>query len=133
MRDPEIGRFCEESGIDLLVLFGSSAGGRLHPASDLDVAVKLRTGATVSKLELIGGLGDLFEGKEIDLVVLTRDTDPLLLYEIFSRGKPLYEGHSGVFDREKLRAWKLYLDTEGIRLKLRNYLKEFAEKFGHVA
>jgi len=133
MNDPVISSFCEEEHIELLVLFGSCAGGRVHPESDVDVAVKIKGGTAISKLELIGRLSDVFEGKEIDLVVLTGDADPLLLYEIFFRGRLLYEARPGIFENERLRAWKLYLDTEGIRNMRRDYLKGFAEKFGNIA
>jgi predicted nucleotidyltransferase len=83
METEEIKRFCRENGIELFVLFGSNALGKIHPASDIDVAVKFKRGQDISKLELIYRLDDLLDGKHIDLVILTADTDPLLLYEIF--------------------------------------------------
>lgn len=129
----KIDRFCEEHAIDLLILFGSCAAGATHRESDVDVAVKCRRGAEVSKLELLYQLDDLFEGKPIDLVVLTADTDTLLLYEIFSRGRLLYERAPGSFEAEKLRAWKLYLDTEQLRAMQAGYLKEFIERVSRVA
>jgi predicted nucleotidyltransferase len=128
METEEIRRFCEENGIELFILFGSRALGRIHPASDVDVAVKFRRRTDISKLELIYRLDDLLDGKHVDLVILTADTDPVLLYEVFSRGQLLYEEHPGIFEREKLRAWKLYIDTEKIREMQRRYLKEFVER-----
>jgi predicted nucleotidyltransferase len=124
----EIKDFCRENSIELFVLFGSGALGTIHAASDIDVAVKFRKGADISRLELIYRLDDLFDGKCIDLVILTADTDPLLLYEIFSQGRLLYEEHPGIFEREKLRAWKLYIDTEKLREMQKKYLKEFGER-----
>ena len=129
----EIADFCAKNSIALLILFGSHAGGKVRAASDVDLAVKMRYGIEFSKLDLIYHLGGLFEGKEIDLVVLTNDTDPVLLNEIFSGGKPLYEERPGAFEEEKLRAWKLYLDTEKLRVMQREYLKRFAEKLGDVS
>jgi len=128
METEEIKRFCRENGIELFVLFGSCTLGKIHPASDIDVAVKFKKGTDISKLELIYRLDDLLDGKHIDLVILTADTDPLLLYEVFSHGKLLYEEHPGIFERGKLRAWKLYIDTEKIREMQRKYLKEFVER-----
>ena len=133
MKDKEIQEFCKENKIELLILFGSHASEETHPKSDIDVAVKFKRGTEISKLELIYKLDDLFNGKSIDLVVLTTDTDPLLLYEIFFNGKPLYEKDSDIFEKEKLRAWKLYLDTEKIRVIQKQYLKKFAEKASDVA
>ncbi len=133
MKDTKIKRFCKENNIELLVVFGSCASGKTRPASDIDVAVKFSPGRIISKLNLIYKLDDLFNGKTIDLVVLTADTDSLLLYEIFFGGKPLYEEHSGIFYNEKLRAWKLYIDTERLRTMRKIYLKKFARKIKNVA
>lgn len=125
--------FCQKNSIELLVLFGSHAGEKVLPTSDVDLAAKMRHGMEFSKLDLIYHLGGLFEGKEIDLVVLTNDTDPILLNEIFSGGKLLYEERAGTFEEEKLRAWKLYLDTEKLRVMQKEYLRRFAGKLSDVS
>jgi len=132
MKNKEIQECCKENKIELLVLFGSCASGETHSARDIDLAVKFKRGAEISKLELIYKLDDLFDRKKIDLVILTADTDPLLLYEVFFNGRPLYEAEPGVFDKEKLRTWKLYLDTEKLRVMQKQYLKKFAEKVSDV-
>lgn len=67
----------------------------------------------------------MFDRKYIDLVVLTADTDPLLLYEISFHGKLFYDEHAGIFEREKLRVWKLHIDTEKLREMQTKYLKKF--------
>ena len=125
--------FCKDNKIELLVLFGSGCTGKTHSASDIDIAVKCKHGIRVSKLKLIYKLDDFFSGKSIDLVVLTPDTDPLLLYEIFCRGTSVYESRKGLFEKEKLRAWKLYLDTEKIRKMNEKYLKNYVKKVSDVA
>ena len=129
----DVAKFSRENNIELLVLFGSCALEKTYAASDVDVAVKPKRGGEVSKLDLIYKLDDLFDGKNIDLVVLTQDTDPLLLYEIFSKGKLLYEKYSGSFEKEKLRAWKLYIDTEKLRKMQDKYLKDFVKRMENVA
>ncbi|HAK88118.1 MAG: hypothetical protein A2077_02905 [Nitrospirae bacterium GWC2_46_6] len=133
MESADIRRFCEENNIELLVLFGSHVSGETHPESDVDVAVKFGEKAEVSKLELIYRLDNILDGKNIDLVILTSDTAPLLLYEIFFNGRPLYERITGIFDAEKLRAWKLYIDTKKLRAMQKKYLKEFTERISNVA
>ena len=132
MKNSNVQSFCERNDIELLILFGSHVSGEAHPGSDIDVAVKFRGEAGVSKLELIYQLDDIFNGRDIDLVILTADTEPLLLYEIFSNGKLLYERSPGIFDAGKLRAWKLYLDTEKLRTMQKRYLKKFVERISHV-
>lgn len=124
--------FCRNNDIQLLVMFGSGSTGATHPESDIDMAVKREHGTRISKLKLMYQLDDFFSGKHIDLVVLTPDTDPLLLYEIFCKGKPVYESKKGLFEKEKLRAWKLYLDTGHIRRMNEKYLKNFVKKVSHV-
>jgi predicted nucleotidyltransferase len=123
---------CRECYIELLILFGSSAKRNSKDANDIDLAIKLIKGKNVSKLDLIYKLEDVFREKQIDIVVLTVDTDPLLLNEIFN-GKCMYEKKKGIFEKEKLRAWKLYLDTAKIRNMRSKYLKDFVKKVSHVA
>jgi predicted nucleotidyltransferase len=59
-------------------LFGSFATGKVHPLSDLDIAVYL-DGLDISekRLEILGHLAGIFKTDEIDLVVL--NTAPLTL------------------------------------------------------
>ncbi|MDP3296208.1 MAG: nucleotidyltransferase domain-containing protein [Thermodesulfovibrionia bacterium] len=133
MKNKEVRSFCRENNIELLIVFGSQASGKIHPSSDIDVAVKFRQGAEISKLKLIYKLNDLFSGRNIDLVILRTETDPLLLFEIFLNGRLLYEKYPDLFDKERLRAWKLYIDTEKLRLMQRKYLKEFVRKMRNVA
>ncbi|MBI5739575.1 MAG: nucleotidyltransferase domain-containing protein [Nitrospirae bacterium] len=133
MKKGEFKKYCWGNHIQLLVQFGSSATGTEHAGSDIDIAVLLKWKSKVSKLKLIYGLDEFFDGKKIDLVVLTPETDPLLLYEIFFRGRPLYESKKGIFINQKLRAWKLYLDTARIRRFNDKYLKALKRKVAHVA
>jgi len=133
MNDDAIRDFCLERGVELLVLFGSVAGKTERPGSDVDLAVKMKRGRSMAKLELIYHLGALFPDREIDLVVLSTETDPVLLFEIFSSGKLVYEENPGVFDNERLRAYKLYYDTEKLRRLQAEYLRKFATGGRHVA
>jgi predicted nucleotidyltransferase len=128
-----LNNFCISSGIDLIVLFGSASKGTECQESDIDIAVKMRAGSIISKLDLINEMGKLFDDREIDLVVLSVNTDPVLLYEIFSYGKPLYESLPDLFANERLRAFNLYFDTEKLRRLQSEHLKDFVERFRNVA
>jgi predicted nucleotidyltransferase len=125
--------FCKKNHIEILVLFGSASTGETHHLSDIDIAVKYKRGVKASKLKLIYDLDDFFYGKSIDVVVVTPDTDPLLLHEIFSKGTPLYQSRKGLFEEEQLRAWKLYLDTGAIQKMNAKYLIKYMKKVRHVA
>lgn len=133
MSDPEIKKFCPQAGVELLVRFGSTARGTARAGSDVDLAVKMEPGRTASKLDLLYQFGGMFGDREIDLVVLTIDTDPVLLFEIFSQGRPLYEARSGLFDAERLRALKLFYDTGKLRAFREDYLKKAVKGARNVA
>ena len=62
-------------------LFGSLAKGDPAPLSDVDIAVFLKEGVDVAKnkLELLGGLIDILQTDEIDLVILNIAHLPLLM------------------------------------------------------
>ena len=125
--------FCEENKIEMLILFGSCASETIHSKSDIDIAVQFRKGIDISKLDLLYKLDELFNGKNIDLVILTPDTDPLLLYEIFFKGQLLYESRRGLFDKGRLKAWKIFIDTEKLRAKRKEYLRKFVKEMKNVA
>jgi uncharacterized protein len=125
--------FCRESGIDLLVLFGSHAAGRAAGASDVDLAVQLERGAQPDKLQLIFDLEEIFAPRRVDLVILTAHTTPLLLHEIFVKGTPLFESRPGEFRKARLRAWKLYQDTAPLRERERRFLRVFVERMKGVS
>lgn len=129
----KLARYCRTKGIDLVILFGSHACGKAHSMSDLDLAVLPRHLAALSKLEILFDLSDIFEPLEVDLVLLSPHTNPLLLHEIFSNGTPLFEVIPGIFGEQRLRAWKLYLDTAPLRLLERQYLKRTTQRNRHVS
>ena len=133
MNDARIAEVCRRNSIELLVLFGSTATGGGDQTSDVDLAVKLHRGAPERKLDLLYELGGLFVDREVDLVILTPDTDPVLLREIFTGGRPLYEERPEMFDDERLRAHKLYFDTEKLRAHRDAFLRRFSESVRHVA
>ena len=119
MKIPEpdkIKHWCQARGIDLCILFGSQATGKARPPSDVDIALFSQTNPALPKnlLRLYGELEDLF-GYEVDLVIIERDTDPVLRLEIFQHGKPLYESQPGLFVEQRVLAVKLYDDTEPLR------------------
>ncbi len=128
MDKDRIEEICKANHIELLILFGSRAKKSPHPGSDFDLAIKPCLGQVVDKLGLIYKFGELFDTDDIDLVILTPDTDPVLLWEIFMEGRLIYERMAGLFEKEKLRAWKMYMDTERFRKYRREYVKRFVRK-----
>jgi predicted nucleotidyltransferase len=132
MAKQDLTPFCKEAGIQLLILFGSRVTGFAGPSSDLDLAVRFRRGLEVSKLHLLYELDELFHPERVDLVILSPSTPPLLQYEIFLKGRALFEAADGLFEEGRLKAWKLYLDTAPLRKRELEYLREFVRRMRHV-
>jgi uncharacterized protein len=124
--------FCRKAGIELLILFGSRAAGLTSALSDIDLAVQLKKGLEVSKLDLFYELDTIFHPEPIDLVILTPNTAPLLRYEIFFRGRVLFEEAEGLFEQGRLKAWKLYLDTAHLKERELEHLRAFVKRMRHV-
>ena len=113
--------WAERAGCRLLVLFGSAADR--EPAvspRDVDLAVDFPDLPSAHRrLALIGELQDLCAPRPVDVVFLHRDTDPVLRFEVFRRGEPLYEARPGLFVHEVVRALALYEDALPFRRALR--------------
>jgi len=97
-------------GIRLLLQFGSTVTGAVHPRSDVDLAVLLERPAP-SLAELADLLHDLqrgFPGREVDLAILNR-ADPLFLKQVTERCRLLH-GEPRELRRLMLLAFKRYQD-----------------------
>lgn len=110
-------------GCRLLVLFGSRATERAAEGADLDLALLFETLPPPDRrLEIIGELQELAGDRRVDVVFLRPETDPVLRFEIFRDGLPLYERRPGVFVEERVRAAMLYHDALPFRRALRRRL-----------
>lgn len=115
-----IARWAADSGCRLAILFGSAANPSASDPRDIDLAVEFEVmPGPETRLALIGSLQDVAGRRVVDLVFLHRDTDPVLLFEVFRGGRPLYEGEPGLFVRGAVRAAALYDDAEPFRRALR--------------
>lgn len=98
--------------------------------SDIDIAV-VPEDSEINKLRLICELDCIFVGS-VDLTVITPHTDPLLEFEIFSKGKFSSEKRDGLFEEYKLKAWKKYLDTEKIRKLRGEFIRAYIKELRNV-
>jgi predicted nucleotidyltransferase len=102
--------------LELVVLFGSYAGGALppRPTSDVDLAVLLpRSSPSRGLSEVYRMLAPAVEPATLDIVIVNT-TDPLLRLEIMSRGALLY-GDPTLFEEQRLLAYRLYTDSADLR------------------
>src|SRR5947207_11943326 len=97
-------------GVLLLVQFGSSVIGRLHPDSDVDFGalVERVPDSLSAHADLIADLQALVPDREVDLVFLNR-ADPLLLKQITDHCALVY-GSPRRLAELKLHAFKRYQD-----------------------
>lgn len=98
-----LGQIAGRYQLDLIILFGSTASGKEHADSDLDIAVR-HTGQTLPYREyadLSHDLHEIFPGREVDLSFINH-ADPLFLKKITENCRLLYG------DPAKLRDLKLY-------------------------
>ncbi len=109
--DPQrLDEIARRHGIELIVQFGSSVSGLMHPGSDVDLAVLFRHAP-----ESYAGLGDLEADlqslapeRRLDLGVLNH-ADPLFLKQVMDHARLLY-GSPRCFQELKLYAFRRYQD-----------------------
>lgn len=137
--------WAERSGVRLCVLFGSQVGadaanagaGAASPSpsarSDVDIAIQFPTlPPPERRLELIGEAQDICGEAMADVVFLHLRTDPVLRFEIFRSGTPVYEAEEGIFIDEKVRALMLYEDALPFRRMLRERLRADTRRNGEA-
>jgi predicted nucleotidyltransferase len=109
-----VGRLLAGAGVELAILFGSAASGKLRPDSDIDIGILWASGRDIG-LDGELALGAELErvlGREVDLVRL--DTASTLLRFEASRGRCLHEAREGAFADFVARALLEYEDLRPI-------------------
>jgi predicted nucleotidyltransferase len=101
---------CASLPLELAVLFGSRASGRVHPRSDVDVGVMPLDAALSLHDELaFAAILSTAASAEVDLVRLDVD-DALLGREVARTGIALYERTPGAFAAYRARAMSVWVD-----------------------
>jgi predicted nucleotidyltransferase len=114
---PAVGRLLAQAGVEVAILFGSAAKGRLRPDSDIDIGILPspdRVFGFDEELALAIEL-DKMLGREVDLVRL--DTASTLLRFEVSQGRRLYEARVGAFADFVARALVEHEDLRPILLR----------------
>jgi predicted nucleotidyltransferase len=118
--------WCRRQPVRLCVLFGSQATGRTHPGSDVDVAVwPVEPLTTALKLDWVVELEDIL-GREVSVVLVSPDLDPVLGFEIVRDGRLVFESEPELWLRQRARLWHAYNDSLPFRRAARQQLREFA-------
>jgi hypothetical protein len=112
-RDGTLARFCRESGIGMLVAFGSAVGpDRGQPPRDLDLALVL-TGER-NLLQVLDSLVVHLGYDQLDLMDLGR-ADEVARTQALGHGELLYEAAPGTFAEQQILAFVQYADTQWLR------------------
>jgi predicted nucleotidyltransferase len=113
----------EKGDVQLAYLFGSLAaksGRAARPPGDVDLAVLRREGPAG---ELQEALAEALGTDRLDLVDLKK-ASPVLRFEILSSGKPIYISDEELREQYEMETLRLYRDTEPMRRRHREALKE---------
>ena len=122
--DPErLADVARRRGIRLLLQFGSSVTGRLHPGSDVDLGVLLDRAPTslADHADLVAELQALVPDREVDVAIINH-ADPLFLKKITEAVKLLY-GSPRALHELKMYAFKRYQDHRRYLALERDYVE----------
>jgi predicted nucleotidyltransferase len=109
--------------VELLVQFGSTVTGSVHPGSDLDLAILLARvpESSFPDLDLAIAFQPCVSDREIDVVLLNH-ADPLLLERVTTTGRLLY-GDPNRWQEFRAYAFKRYQDHRPFFQMEREYVE----------
>ena len=113
-RDGRLGRVCEASDIQLLVLFGSAAR-EPDTARDLDLAVRFEPYEPTRVLAALDALSELAGPVPVDLMLLNR-AGPVAREQALVFGELLCARAADTFAEAQIAAVLERLDTEHLRV-----------------
>jgi predicted nucleotidyltransferase len=123
MRLENLASHFEKEGVMLAYLFGSLAEEEKmspRPPKDVDLAILTKERPAS---ELFEELADALGTDRLDLVDL-RHASPILRYEVMRSGRPIYISDVSIKERYEMDTIHLYRDTEPMRRRQREVLKE---------
>ncbi len=119
---PKIAQIAEKYGLDLVVLFGSQATGKIHKESDIDIAY---TGdkklSFDEEIKANSDLIDIFKRDDVQLVNIKK-ASPLLMKQIVDHAIILYEREKNIFNSIFVLAQRMFEDAKVLFDLRRHYL-----------
>lgn len=109
--------------ITLIILFGSEVSGKSSKDSDLDLGILFdKPPSHVKEEKVLEDFIHLFRTDRLDLVVLNY-ASPLLLFQVATKGKSIYEKPKGNFLKFSLTAYKRYWENSKFRRLKEGFLE----------
>jgi predicted nucleotidyltransferase len=123
-----IANWCQAQPIQLCVLFGSQVMGQTQADSDVDIAVwPAEPVSTPARLSWLHELETILE-KQVDLVLVSAELDPVLGMEIVRHGRLIFEREPDVWLHHRSQLWFAYTDSLPFLRVARQRLRDFAEE-----
>ena len=116
-----------EPGLQILLLFGSRASGRIHSKSDIDLGVLFDS--PIDPVEMTSRIIGLLRTERIDLVDLRR-ASPLLAFSAARKSLVLYERKAGLFNQFYSLSFRRYVDTKKLRDARKRTIDNFLRERG---
>ena len=125
----QIGEIARDYRLRLMLLFGSAVTGKLHPGSDLDIAVMFRDAdaGRARIFDLIADLESAFPEREVDLGLIN-GADPLFLKKILENCDLLY-GEPRDLAELRMFAFKRYIDHRKYLKMEEEYIRRLLDKY----
>ena len=122
----KIEKIAKAHGLNLVVLFGSTARGTERRASDIDIAV---LSSKMPNISLITEeIGDCFGRHDVEVADLSGAT-PFLMRAVAEDGVVLYESRKDFFTEWKIYARNVWFDTAWLRARQKQSLKSWAANY----
>ena len=117
----------QDNGLQLVLLFGSVAAGKVHKKSDVDLAFLFDR--PVDILSLTNSVIRLLHTDNVDVVDL-KHASALLKFSVGKNSRLLYERTSGDFNIFFSLAFRRYVDTKKLRNMQSTAIRQFLETRG---
>jgi predicted nucleotidyltransferase len=124
MRD-RLAPLSADHGLQLVVLFGSAASGKMHKGSDVDLAFLFDVSPDI--LELTNRVIRRLRIDNVDVVDLRR-ASPLLRMSVVKSGHLLYERSPGIYTDFCSLSFRMYADSKKLRDAQARSIKRFIER-----
>lgn len=108
-------RLVKKYDLDLLVLFGSRVGVNARKESDIDIAYLSKCPLSNDQWdEMMCCIMEHTHLNRVDLVDLHKEHGLLIRYQIYTKGKLLFESRQGLFREKKIDAILHYSDARPV-------------------